>query len=504
MVAYTRAAAGGYVIDESTSVGRPQTPGRAERRPEARLPVDPVRRRRRRVGRRRAPHDVPALRHEDPPRERGGRGRDRCRCNRLARARRAGPRPLSAPVPLRQLRRGSRARLLRRHRRRRHVRPRRALRGLTGPPVGAGAGGVPDARAGRGVPLRRPARRRSPPSAARRPVRADRRLRRRRRRQPDHAHAAAQPEQPVPAGRPGRRRPPSGPHAAQRAACPRHRRRRPRRRHPLRRRARCWSPSPRSPASSCGCSRRRCSRPACRCWCCRRSPSCSGTCDPSDIRPITVADLLGRHPAEVDTAAIAGYVTGRRVLVTGAGGSIGAELCRQLHSFSPSALVMLDRDESGLHGTQLELEGRALLDSPSLVLADIRDRERIFQVFQQHRPEVVFHAAALKHLPLLEFNPVRGVEDQRRRHPSRARGRARRQGSAGSSTSAATRLPTRRACSATSSASASASPPRSPTAPACRTCRSASATCSARRGRCSACSNGRSATAGRSPSPIPT
>ena len=66
---------------------------------------------------------------------------------------------------------------------------------------------------------------------------------------------------------------------------------------------------------------------------------------------------------------------------------------------------MLDRDESGLHATQLELEGRALLDSPSLVLADIRDRERVFQVFQQHRPEVVFHAAALKHLPLLEFNP---------------------------------------------------------------------------------------------------
>ena len=125
----------------------------------------------------------------------------------------------------------------------------------------------------------------------------------------------------------------------------------------------------------------------------------------SDIRPITVADLLGRHPAEVDTAAIAGYVTGRRVLVTGAGGSIGSELCRQLNSFHPSALVMLDRDESGLHATQLELEGRALLDSPSLVLADIRDRDRIFQVFQQHRPEVVFHTAALKHLPLLEFNP---------------------------------------------------------------------------------------------------
>ena len=126
----------------------------------------------------------------------------------------------------------------------------------------------------------------------------------------------------------------------------------------------------------------------------------------SDIRPVTVADLLGRHPADVDTAAIAGYITGRRVLVTGAGGSIGSELCRQLQSFEPRTLVMLDRDESGLHGTQLELEGRALLDSPSLVLADIRDRDRVFQVFQQHRPEVVFHAAALKHLTLLELHPA--------------------------------------------------------------------------------------------------
>ena len=69
---------------------------------------------------------------------------------------------------------------------------------------------------------------------------------------------------------------------------------------------------------------------------------------------------------------------------------------------------MVDRDKSGLHRTQLSIEGRALLDSPSLVLADIRDRPRLFEVFEQHRPEVVFHAAALKHLPLLEFHPVEG------------------------------------------------------------------------------------------------
>ncbi len=124
-----------------------------------------------------------------------------------------------------------------------------------------------------------------------------------------------------------------------------------------------------------------------------------------DIRPLTIADLLGRHPADVDLDSIARFVTGRRVLVTGAGGSIGSELCRQLRSFHPSALFLLDRDESGLHETQLSMEGRALLDSPTLVLADIRDRDRIFEVFQQQRFEVVFHAAALKHQPLLEFNP---------------------------------------------------------------------------------------------------
>ncbi len=126
----------------------------------------------------------------------------------------------------------------------------------------------------------------------------------------------------------------------------------------------------------------------------------------SDIRPLTVDDLLGRHPADVDLDSIAEYVTGRRVLVTGAGGSIGGELSRQLRAFDPAALILLDRDESGLHQTQLDLEGRALLDSPSLVLADIRDRERVFEAFRDHRPEVVFHAAALKHQPLLEYHPT--------------------------------------------------------------------------------------------------
>ncbi len=127
-----------------------------------------------------------------------------------------------------------------------------------------------------------------------------------------------------------------------------------------------------------------------------------------DIRPVTEADLLGRRPADIDADAVANYITGKRVLVTGAGGSIGSELCRQLARFEPAALLKLDRDESGLHAVQLSIHGRALLDSDDLLLADIRDRERIARLFREQRPDVVFHAAALKHLPLLESNPVEG------------------------------------------------------------------------------------------------
>ncbi len=130
----------------------------------------------------------------------------------------------------------------------------------------------------------------------------------------------------------------------------------------------------------------------------------------ADVRDVTVADLLGRHEVETDLAAIAGYLTGRRVLVTGAGGSIGSELCRQIHRFAPAELVMLDRDESALHAVELSIEGRALLDSPGLVLCDIRDAPALREVFSQRRPEVVFHAAALKHLPLLEQHPAEAVK----------------------------------------------------------------------------------------------
>lgn len=130
----------------------------------------------------------------------------------------------------------------------------------------------------------------------------------------------------------------------------------------------------------------------------------------SDIRDVTDADLLGRHVIETDLASIAGYLTGKRVLVTGAGGSIGSELCRQIWRYAPSELLMLDRDESALHAVQLSIEGRALLDTPNLILADIRDGARLAEIFAGARPEVVFHAAALKHLPLLELHPGEAVQ----------------------------------------------------------------------------------------------
>lgn len=124
-----------------------------------------------------------------------------------------------------------------------------------------------------------------------------------------------------------------------------------------------------------------------------------------DLRPVTEEDLLGRGSIDTDIASIASYLAGKRVLVTGAGGSIGSELCRQIHGFGPADLVMLDRDESLLHAVQLSIDGRGQLESRALVVADIRDRDRICEVFEEWTPEVVFHAAALKHVPLLEMHP---------------------------------------------------------------------------------------------------
>jgi dTDP-glucose 4,6-dehydratase len=124
-----------------------------------------------------------------------------------------------------------------------------------------------------------------------------------------------------------------------------------------------------------------------------------------DLREVAIEDVIGRRPVDTEVESIAGYVAGKRVLVTGAGGSIGSELCRQLSRFAPGELMMLDRDETGLHGVQMAISGHGLLDSNDVLLADIRDADALNDIFERRRPEVVFHAAALKHLPMLEQYP---------------------------------------------------------------------------------------------------
>jgi FlaA1/EpsC-like NDP-sugar epimerase len=130
----------------------------------------------------------------------------------------------------------------------------------------------------------------------------------------------------------------------------------------------------------------------------------------ADIRDVDIRDLLGRHQIDTDIASIAGYLADKRVLVTGAGGSIGSELCRQVQKFHPAELIMLDRDESALHAVQLSITGRALLDTDDVILGDIRDTQAMIEIFESRRPHVVFHAAALKHLPMLQQYPGEAVK----------------------------------------------------------------------------------------------
>jgi FlaA1/EpsC-like NDP-sugar epimerase len=130
----------------------------------------------------------------------------------------------------------------------------------------------------------------------------------------------------------------------------------------------------------------------------------------SDLRSVCTEALLGRSERNIGESEGRSIVAGKRVLVTGAGGSIGSELCRQVRRFSPAALFLLDHDESNLHRLQLELTEAALLDSDEIVLADVRDERLISRIFAELRPHIVFHAAAHKHLPLLERHPCEGIK----------------------------------------------------------------------------------------------
>lgn len=131
----------------------------------------------------------------------------------------------------------------------------------------------------------------------------------------------------------------------------------------------------------------------------------SGAVRLADVEDVSEEDLLGRRPVISDNTVVEAFIRGKRILVTGAGGSIGSEISRQVSRYQPSSLTLLDRDETALLNLQLSLDGTGSLTNNGLVLGDIRDVERINEIFEQVSPEIVFHAAALKHLTTLERFP---------------------------------------------------------------------------------------------------
>ena len=137
----------------------------------------------------------------------------------------------------------------------------------------------------------------------------------------------------------------------------------------------------------------------------------SGQLDTKEIRQVQVEDLLGREPVTVDLEDVAGYLTGETVLITGGGGSIGSELCRQVVRFNPAKLVIVGHGENSIFEIEQELRS----ENPGLDLAteilDIKDRDKVLLVFQKYKPGVVFHAAAHKHVPLMEKNPEEALKN---------------------------------------------------------------------------------------------
>lgn len=135
----------------------------------------------------------------------------------------------------------------------------------------------------------------------------------------------------------------------------------------------------------------------------------SGIGESLEVRPVAIEDLLGRPQTPLDRDAMRTLIEGRRVLITGAGGSIGSELVRQVSDFRPARLTLADNAEFNLYSIDMETAGRHPTLPRRAVIADVRDRTRIMALIGAEKPEIVFHAAALKHVPLVEENPTEGV-----------------------------------------------------------------------------------------------
>ena len=131
----------------------------------------------------------------------------------------------------------------------------------------------------------------------------------------------------------------------------------------------------------------------------------------SKMKEVAIEDLLGRDPIKADMDAIFAYLKGKVIMVTGGGGSIGSELCRQIAAHSPKQLIIFDIYENNAYDIQLELKHKyPELDLVTLI-GSVRDSRRIFQVFEQYRPEIVYHAAAHKHVPLMEDSPCESIKN---------------------------------------------------------------------------------------------
>jgi len=128
-----------------------------------------------------------------------------------------------------------------------------------------------------------------------------------------------------------------------------------------------------------------------------------------DIRNISIEDLLGREPVEIDAEKVSSYITNKNILITGAGGSIGSELCRQIIRLSPAKLFMLDMGETELFKIDLEIKERYPFSYVKSIVGDIRDEKRVNEICKEHNFNTVFHAAAYKHVPLMEENPREAV-----------------------------------------------------------------------------------------------
>ncbi|MBD3637726.1 MAG: polysaccharide biosynthesis protein [Crocinitomicaceae bacterium] len=127
------------------------------------------------------------------------------------------------------------------------------------------------------------------------------------------------------------------------------------------------------------------------------------------IKPIKIEDLLGRESIKLDSAKLFNEFKGKKILVTGAAGSIGSEIVRQLTGYQPEKVIMLDQSESPLYNLQMELKEKGVFELTEAVIADIRNIQRVENVFNTFRPDIVFHAAAYKHVPLMEDNPSEAI-----------------------------------------------------------------------------------------------